>query len=152
MVRHVLERLGLGLNESKTHIVDATQASFNFLGFTLQMSRGASTGKPTGRQIAEEDQGEADGTDRHPLGKHCGKCEPQPERLGELFPLSELKSGDEQGQKPCGSPVANSLDERHKVKDRKAALCRFPRRDLYERYGLHKIPTVAGWRSTHALA
>jgi len=44
------------------------------------------------------------------------------------------------------------LMRRHKVKDRKAALCRFPRRDLYERYGLHKIPTVAGWRSTHALA
>ena len=46
MVKHVLERLGLTLNEAKTHIVDATQASFNFLGFTLQMSRGAKTGKP----------------------------------------------------------------------------------------------------------
>ncbi len=34
------------LNEAKTHIVDATEASFNFLGFTLQMSRGAKTGKP----------------------------------------------------------------------------------------------------------
>jgi RNA-directed DNA polymerase len=46
VAKHVLERLGLTLNEAKTHIVDATQASFNFLGFTLQMSRGASTGKP----------------------------------------------------------------------------------------------------------
>ncbi|MDP2834493.1 MAG: reverse transcriptase domain-containing protein, partial [Pseudomonadota bacterium] len=46
VVRHVLERLGLSLNEAKTHIVDATQASFNFLGFTLQMSRGTKTGKP----------------------------------------------------------------------------------------------------------
>ena len=45
-VRHVLERLDLSLNEAKTHIVDATQASFSFLGFTIQMSRGASTGKP----------------------------------------------------------------------------------------------------------
>ena len=46
VVRHVLERLDLSLNEAKTHIVDATQASFNFLGFTIQMSRGARTGKP----------------------------------------------------------------------------------------------------------
>jgi len=29
VVRHVLERLGLSLNESKTRIVDATEASFN---------------------------------------------------------------------------------------------------------------------------
>jgi RNA-directed DNA polymerase len=46
VVRHVLGRLDLSLNEAKTHIVDATQASFNFLGFTIQMSRGAKTGKP----------------------------------------------------------------------------------------------------------
>ena len=38
--------LDLSLNEAKTHIVDATQASFNFLGFTIQMSRGAKTGNP----------------------------------------------------------------------------------------------------------
>jgi RNA-directed DNA polymerase len=35
VVRHVLERLDLSLNETKTHIVDATEASFNFLGFTI---------------------------------------------------------------------------------------------------------------------
>ncbi|MDQ3510572.1 MAG: reverse transcriptase domain-containing protein [Pseudomonadota bacterium] len=56
-----------------------------------------------GRQVAEEDQGETDGTDatgtdRHPLGRRSRKCEPQPARLGELISLSELKSGDEQGQ------------------------------------------------------
>ena len=34
VVRHVLERLGLSLNETKTQIVDATQASFNFLTFS----------------------------------------------------------------------------------------------------------------------
>jgi RNA-directed DNA polymerase len=43
------------------------------------------------------------------------------------------------------------LMKRHKVKDRKAAVCRFPRRDLYERYGLYKISGTAGWRSAHAL-
>ncbi len=46
VVRHVLERLDLSLNEAKTHIVDATQASFNFLGFSIRLSRGMRTGKP----------------------------------------------------------------------------------------------------------
>jgi RNA-directed DNA polymerase len=46
VVRHVLGRLGLSLNEAKTHIVDATQASFNFLGFAIRMSRGMRTCKP----------------------------------------------------------------------------------------------------------
>lgn len=45
MVRRVLEQLGLTLNETKTHIVDVTQEGFNFLGFTLQMSSSAKTGK-----------------------------------------------------------------------------------------------------------
>jgi hypothetical protein len=46
VVRHVLERLDLSLNEAKTHIVDATQVSFNFLGFAIRISRGIRTGKP----------------------------------------------------------------------------------------------------------
>ena len=46
MVRHVLERLGLSHNEAKTRIVDASEASFTFLGFSIRMSRGIRTGKP----------------------------------------------------------------------------------------------------------
>lgn len=81
MVRHVLERLDLSLNEAKTHFVDASQASFNFLGDTIQMSRGVSTGKlrPNVR----------------PADKSLKKIKA---RLGELLPLSQLKSGDEQCQ------------------------------------------------------
>ena len=44
------------------------------------------------------------------------------------------------------------LMKRHKVRDRRAALCRFQRRDLYERYGLYKVSGAAGWRSAHASA
>ena len=57
------------------------------------------------------------------------------------------------------SKVRNHAEERlrthlmklHKVKDRGTGLRRFPRTDLYKRYGLYKVPTVAGWRSAHAL-
>ena len=44
-VKMVLEDLGLTLNEEKTRIVDASQESFNFLGFSIGMKRGWKTGK-----------------------------------------------------------------------------------------------------------
>jgi len=44
-VRHVLDRLDLKLNESKTRVVDARQESFNFLGFAIRVSKGLKTGK-----------------------------------------------------------------------------------------------------------
>ena len=66
-------------------------------------------------QFAEENQGKANGTDakasdHHSTELHCGKCEPQPARLGKLFLLPQFKSGDEQSQNPRGRPAADSLD------------------------------------------
>ena len=43
------------------------------------------------------------------------------------------------------------LRKRHKVKDRGTGLRRFPHADLYERYGLYKVPAGAGWKTAHAL-
>ncbi|MBZ0094076.1 MAG: hypothetical protein K8H75_01675 [Sulfuricella sp.] len=40
----------------------------------------------------------------------------------------------------------------HKVRDCGADIGRFPRQQLYTRYGLYKVPTTAGWKSAHALA
>jgi RNA-directed DNA polymerase len=39
---------------------------------------------------------------------------------------------------------------RHKIKSRGAAYDRFPNHSLYERYGLLKLPTTAGWKKAHA--
>ena len=44
-VRRVFDNLGLNLNEEKTHVVDARQEMFNFLGFSISMKRGRKTGK-----------------------------------------------------------------------------------------------------------
>ena len=45
VIRHVLGRLDLTLNESKTHIVDARKESFKFLGFDLRESKSWRTGR-----------------------------------------------------------------------------------------------------------
>ncbi|HDR14062.1 MAG TPA: group II intron reverse transcriptase/maturase [Desulfobacteraceae bacterium] len=161
VVRDVLERLDLRLNESKTHVVDATQAGFNFLGFTIQMSQGVKTGKPYASV--------------QPADKSFAKIKA---RLKELtgrnltpIPLQEIVENVNRSLRGWvnyfhyrnSSRVMNKvktyteerlrthLMKRHKVKDRGTGFRRFPGRDLYDRYGLYKVPTAAGWRTAHAL-
>lgn len=162
VVRHVLERLGLSLNEAKTQLVDATQASINFLGFTLQMSRGASTGKPypnvrpadkslkkikasltalTGRTLTAI-----------PMSDIVGGVNRSLRGWANYFHYRNSSTGMGKVRQHAEDRLRTHLMKRHKIKDRKQALCRFPRRDLYARYGLYKLPTTAGWKSAHVLA
>jgi RNA-directed DNA polymerase len=161
-VRHVLERLGLSLNEAKTHIVDATEASFNFLGFTLQMSRGAKTGKPypnvrpadkslkkikarltelTGRELTAI-----------PLGDIVGNVNRSLRGWANYFHYRNSSLAMSKVRTHAEDRLRTHLMKRHKVKDRGTGLHRFPHRDLYARYGLYKVSTGAGWRSAHASA
>ncbi len=160
VVRHVLDQLGLSLNEAKTHIVDATEASFTFLGFTLQMSRGA-TGKPypnvrpadtslkkikarltelTQRDLTAIALSDLVGTVNRSLRGWVNYFHYR----NSSVTMSKVKTHAE-------DRLRTHLMKRHKIKDRGTGLRRFPQADLYERYGLYKVPTVAGWRSAHAL-
>jgi len=162
VVRHVLERLGLSLNEAKTHIVDATTASFNFLGFTLQMRRGAKTGKPypnvrpadtslkkikarltelTGRELTAI-----------PLSDIVGKVNRSLRGWANYFHYRNSSRAMSKVRTHAEDRLRTHLMKRHKIKDRGTGLRRFPHADLYERYGLYKVPTGAGWRSAHAVA
>jgi len=162
VVRHVLERLGLDLNEAKTQIVDATQASFNFLGFTIQMSRGARTGKPypnvrpsdqalkkvkarltalTGRELTAIALGDLVENVNRSLRGWVNYFHYRNSSLA----MSKVRYHAE-------DRLRTHLRKRHKIKNRGTGLLRFPSADLYGRYGLYKVPTGAGWRSAHALA
>ncbi|WP_459874138.1 reverse transcriptase domain-containing protein, partial [Endothiovibrio diazotrophicus] len=45
VLRQVVERLGLRLNEAKTRVVDAREESFDFLGFSIHLRRSRKSGK-----------------------------------------------------------------------------------------------------------
>src|SRR5208283_958167 len=45
VLRRVLERLGLTLNEAKTKIVNTFEGKFDFLGFSIWMGKSRRTGK-----------------------------------------------------------------------------------------------------------
>ena len=160
VVKHVLERLGLTLNEAKTHVVDATQASFNFLGFTLQMSRGARTGKPypnvrpADKSLKKIKARLTELTGRNltaiPLGDVVGNVNRSLRGWANYFHYRNSSQAMSKVRQHAEDRLRTHLMKRHKVKDRKAALCRFPRRDLYERHGLHKVSGTAGWNPAHA--
>jgi RNA-directed DNA polymerase len=162
VVRHVLERLGLSLNEAKTHIVDATRANFNFLGFTLQMRRGAKTGKPypnvrpadTSLKKIKARLTELTGRDLTaiPLGDMVGHVNRSLRGWANYFHYRNSSRAMSKVRTHAEDRLRTHLMKRHKIKDRGTGLRRFPHADLYERYGLYKVSTVAGWRSAHALA
>jgi RNA-directed DNA polymerase len=162
VVRHVLERLGLSLNEAKTHIVDATEASFDFLGFTMQMSRGASTGKPypnvrpSDKSLKKIKARLTALTRREltaiPLGDIVGNVNRSLRGWANYFDYRNSSLAMSKVRNHAEERLRTHLMKRHKIKDRGSGFLRFPSRDLYARYGLYKVPAVAGWRSAHASA
>lgn len=160
VIRHVLDRLGLVLNETKTHIVDATVASFNFLGFTIQMSRGARSGKPypnvrpADKSLKKIKAKLTELTGRNltaiPLEDVVGRMNRSLMGWVNYFHYRNSSKVMGKARQHAEDRLRTYLMKRHKIRNRKTALCRFPRKELYERYGLYKPPMGAGWSSAHA--
>jgi group II intron reverse transcriptase/maturase len=161
VLRQILERLGLSLNEAKTRVVNAFTEKFDFLGFSIRMGKSRRTGnhyshvQPSKKSLKaikgrvteltkrvrtpvpiERVVGEVNGTVRGWVGyfhfKNCSKA------------LSHVRQHVEER-------VRTHLRKRHKVKDRGSGFARFGSRVLYGKYGLYKVPTTAGWTRAHAL-
>ena len=160
VVRHVLERLGLTLNEVKTQIVDATEASFNFLGFSIRMSRGRQSGKPY-PHVCPSDKSlkkikakltTLTGRELTPiaLDKIVGNVNRSLKGWANYFRYRNSNQIMEKVKTHAEQRLRKHLMKRHKVKDRGIGEGRFPSAKLYGRYGLYKVSTAAGWRSAHA--
>ncbi len=160
VVHDVLNRLDLTLNEGKTHVVDAAKTGFDFLGFTIQMSRGAQSGKPypnvrpADKSLKKVKARLTELTDRKltciPLSDVVGNVNRSLRGWVNYFHFRNSSKVMSKARQHAEDRLRTHLMKRHKVRDRKAALCRFPRRDLYERYGLYKVSGKAGWNSAHA--
>jgi group II intron reverse transcriptase/maturase len=160
VLRQILERLKLTLNETKTKIVNAHKGSFDFLGFSIRMGESRKTGKlyphvqPSKKALQiikdrvteltkrtrtvkplEWVVNELNATVRGWVGyfhfRNCSKA------------LTHLKSHVEQR-------LRTHLRKRHKVRDRKAGYVLFPIGVLYQKCALYKVPTTAGWTKAHA--
>lgn len=162
VVRHVLERLDLSLNEAKTHIVDANEASFDFLGLTIQMSRGVKSGKPypnvrpSDKAVKKITARLTELTKREltciPLGDVVANVNRSLRGWANYFHYRNSSDKMSKVRHHAEERLRTHLRKRHKVRNRRAGLIKFPRRDLYERYGLYKPPMEAGWKTAHASA
>jgi group II intron reverse transcriptase/maturase len=161
LLRRVLTRLGLSLNEAKTRVVDAREESFDFLGFTFGLRRSRKSGKvyphvePSKRAVCRIN----------------GRLGVLSHRRRTLLPLEVVVEQMNQALRGWGGyfhhrncskvfgrvrwhaeeRLRTHLRKRHKVRRRKSGYGRFPTRKLYDRYGLYKLPTTAGWTRAHAL-
>jgi group II intron reverse transcriptase/maturase len=161
VLRQILERLELTLNVAKTKVVDAYAEKFDFLGFTAWMGKGIKTGKYY-PHIQPSKKAEQKVKDRiTELTKRERTIMPLEWVVNEVNTMLRGWVGYFH-YRNCSqtlSRVRNHLEQRlithlrkrHKVRDRKIGHVRFPHRSLYEKYGLYKVPTTAGWTKAHAL-
>ncbi len=162
ILKHVLERLGLTLNETKTHIVNVWDASFDFLGFEIRMRRSRRSGKayphvqPGKKAVTRIKARTTDLTRRNLTPVSLPVLM---KRLNQTLRgwtgyfhyrsstqiLSMVKWHAEER-------LRTHMRKRHKIKSRANGYERFPSRVLYERYGLFKVPTSASWKNAHVSA
>lgn len=160
MVRRVLDRLELTLNENKTRIVDARKESFNFLGFEIRVSKSWKSGKsfshvcPAKKSLVKIKESIKQKTDRRltpiPLEdvvKHLNAS-----LRGWVGYFHYRNSSKVLGKVKAYAEdrLRNHLMKRHKIRNRGEALQRFPRQKLYADYGLFKVPITARWKSAQA--
>ena len=158
-VRQVLERLDLTLNETKTHIVDARQESFNFLGFAIRVSKSWRSGKryihvcPSPQSLAKIKARVKQQTRREftpiPLDDIIRNMNASLLGWANYFHYRNSRRALDKVKVHAEERLRTHLMQRHQVKDRDSALKRFPRHMLYTRYGLYQVPTITGWRSAH---
>jgi len=136
------------------------EEGFNFLGFTIRVSKGLKTGKsyphvcPAPKSLAKI-------KDRVTLLTARNRTPVPLESVVESmnaslrgwasYSLYRNSNGVlEKVKVHAEERLRAHLMKRHKVKDRGIGQGRFPSQQLYEKYGLYKVPTKAGWRTVHA--
>jgi group II intron reverse transcriptase/maturase len=159
VLRQVLARLDLTLNEAKTTTVDARAESFDFLGFSFRLRQSRKSGKryphvePAKRSVQRIKDRTRQWTDRRrtpvPLPVMMKEVNRSLQGWSHYFHHRNSSTVFSQVKMHVEQRVRTQLRRRHKL-TRAQAYARFPGRTIYGRYGLYKLPMNAPWRSAHA--
>jgi len=158
---YVLERLKLTLNESKTKRVNAFKGRFDFLGFTIWMGKSRKTGnyyphvqpsKESLRYIKDQvtELTERKKT-RKPLIQVVREVNATVRGWVGYFHYRNCSKALAHVRGHVEERLRTHLRKRHKIKIRATGYILFKNRNLYEKYGLYKVPTSSGWTNAHAL-
>lgn len=159
-VRLVLSRLGLTLNETKTHVVDARTESFDFLGYEIRMQKNWKSGnwyahvQPAKKSVKKIKDRVTELTGRArtlmPLETILGAVNATLRGWVNYFHFRNCSRVMTHVRAHVEQRVRTHLCKRHKRK-RHEGYREYPNRELYSRYGLYSVPTSAGWTKAHAL-
>ena len=160
MVRRVLDRLDLTLNESKTRIVDARKDSFTFLGFEIRVSKNCRSGKcythvcPAPKSLAKIKERIKQKTDRRltpvPLGDVVKHLNTSLRGWVSYFHFRNSSKVFEKVKTQAEQRLRTHQMRRHKIKGRVIALLRSPRQKLYAKFGFYKVRLTAAGKTGHA--
>lgn len=160
-LRQILERLKLSLNETKTKIVNAHKEKFDFLGFSIWMGESRRTGniyphvQPSKKALQKIKDRLTELTKRArtlmPFEWIVNEVNATARGWVGYFHYRNSSRTLQKVRNHLEQRLTTHLRKRHKVRDRIAGYVKFPARSLYERYGLYKVPTTAGWKKAHAL-
>jgi hypothetical protein len=161
VLRQILELLGLTLNEAKTKTVNAFAGKFDFLGFTIWMGEGRKTRRyyphvePSKKAVQKVKDRITELTKRErtimPLEWVVNEVNTMLRGWVGYFHYRNSSQALGRVRNHLEQRLITHLRKRHKVRDRKSGYVKFPNRSLYEKYGLYKVPTTAGWTKAHAL-
>ena len=162
LIRRLMGRMGLSLNEDKTRVVDVWRERIRFLGFELGIQRSGRTGKPYPLVVPSKKARKVIKARLTALTTRSRVLVPPEDLIGQINmqlrgwvnyfhyrncskAMSEVKAHAEQRLRIW-------LRNRHKVRSWKEGYQRFPSTRLYADYGLYKVPTTAGWTAkAHAI-
>lgn len=161
VLQELLGRMDLLLNETKTHVVNARQERFSFLGFEIGIWKSRATGnsyahvqpsKKSLQAIKSRITGMTRrGRTRIPLDHLINEVNGTVRGWVGYFHFRNCSQTMLHVRTHMEERLWTHLRKRYKIRNRKSGYVRIPRRDLYERYGLFKVPATAGWTRAHAL-
>lgn len=160
LLKHILSKLELQLNEDKTEIRDARYEKFGFLGFQLGLVKNQRTGKqfpliePSPKSMKAVKQKIKFLTRREmnpvPIDGIVKNLNATVRGWSNYFHYGHGHRKIKQVKYYMEESLRSQLRYRHKVKNRGASYHKFPRTYLYDYLGLYKPPITPFWKTAHA--
>jgi len=160
VLRQILERLKLSLNETKTKTVNAHLDRFDFLGFSIYMGEGK-TGKlyphvePSKKSLQNITDRVTELTRRErtvmPLEWLVNEVNATVRGWVGYFHYRNCSRILAKVKRHVEQRLITHLRKRHKIGSMKSGYVKFPRGSFYSKYGLYKVPTTVSWSKAHAL-
>lgn len=160
LLKHILSKLELQLNEDKTEIRDARHEKFGFLGFQVGLAKSQRTGKqfplvePAPKSMKAVKQKIKFLTRREmnpvPIDDIVKNLNAIIRGWSNYFHYGHGHKKIKQVKYYMEESLRSQLRYRHKVKNRGASYHKFPRTYLYDLLGLYKPPVTPFWKTVYA--